>query len=510
MSVAVADPSPPPDPGPPAAPATGAPAPAQVLGRLDTVFFLISAVVAVDLIGAIAVGAGQAFTWLVVLFVTFFVPSALITAELGAAIPDEGGAYVWVRTAFGRFAGGLTALLYWAGTPIWLGGSVAVVAMSVCQQFFGSLGSGGGYLFGTAFVLLATAGAVVPLRYGKWVPTSGALGQIVLLVFFTVSVAGFGWKHGLHGIGAGNLAPSAAVFIAVVPVLIYSFAGIELPSAAAGEMRDPRRDLPVAIAQAGTAQALMYGVPVLAILLVLPTGRVTSLHGLIDAMALVFTIYGGHVAADGSVTLTGAGQVCGWCGAALFIWVLLASGTAWIIGTARAQSTACLDGAGPPGLGRTSRSGVPVVMVLVTGAVTLFAMTAALVVTHGQEQKFFSAGLTCAIALDVLTYLMIFPAFLVLRRRRPELPRPFRVPGGRTGAALVCGLATGWSLLAATCLLWPGLGTHHPDRALPAGFAGQRAQFELLVLVPIVLAVLTAALFHRSSARRGPLREPGR
>ena len=81
------------------------------LSRLDTIFFLISAMVVVDTIGAIAVGGGQAFTWLVVLFV-FFIPSALASAELGAAIPDEGGAYVWVRMAFGRFAGALTSLLY--------------------------------------------------------------------------------------------------------------------------------------------------------------------------------------------------------------------------------------------------------------------------------------------------------------------------------------------------------------------------------------------------------------
>jgi amino acid transporter len=61
------------------------------LGRLDAVLFLISALVVVDTIGAIATGGGQAFTWLVVLFVTFFIPSALISAELGAALPDEGG-----------------------------------------------------------------------------------------------------------------------------------------------------------------------------------------------------------------------------------------------------------------------------------------------------------------------------------------------------------------------------------------------------------------------------------
>jgi amino acid transporter len=62
------------------------------LGRLDTVFFLTLAMVVVDTIGAIAIGGAEAFTWLVVLFVFFFVRSALIGAELGTAMPEEGGA----------------------------------------------------------------------------------------------------------------------------------------------------------------------------------------------------------------------------------------------------------------------------------------------------------------------------------------------------------------------------------------------------------------------------------
>ena len=168
----------------------------RVLGRMDTVFFLISAMVVIDTIGAIAVGGGETFTWLVVLFATFFIPSALASAELGAAVPEEGGAYVWVRRAFGRYAGALTSLLYWAGTPMWLGGSVAVVAMAVYQQFLGGLSLAGLYLFGAVFVGVATAGAILPLRRGKWIPTSGAAGQIVLLTFFTLSVALYGARHG--------------------------------------------------------------------------------------------------------------------------------------------------------------------------------------------------------------------------------------------------------------------------------------------------------------------------
>ena len=71
------------------APATGQAERAKLrreLSRLDTIFFLISAMVVVDTIGAIAIGGGQAFTWLVVLFVFFFIPSALASADSKSSI----------------------------------------------------------------------------------------------------------------------------------------------------------------------------------------------------------------------------------------------------------------------------------------------------------------------------------------------------------------------------------------------------------------------------------------
>jgi amino acid transporter len=472
------------------------------LSRFDTVFFLISAMVVVDTIGAIAVGGAQAFTWLVVLFLLFFVPSALATAELGAALPDEGGPYVWVRLAFGRFAGTLTSLLYWAGTPMWLGGSLTVVAIAVWERFVTDLGTGWQYAFATLFVALATVGSVLPLRWGKWVPSSGAIGQIVLLAFFSGTVIAYGAQHGVHGIAAGDLKPSYLVFIAVVPVLLYSFVGVELPSTAAEEMVDPKRDIPAAIARAGVGQLVMYVVPILAVLIVLPAGQVTSLHGLVDAMETVFTVYGGSVGPDGTATLTGAGSVVGGVAGLLFVWVLVASGTTWIMGASRAQAAACLDGAGPIGLGRISRrSGVPVRMALVSGAVSLVTGLVDLWATQGDAQRYFSAALTVAISLILLAYLLIFPAFLSLRLRQPRLERPFRVPGGAVVAAGVSGLATAWSLLAVVCLLWPGFGTPRPDDALPGGFEGDRTAFELLVISPLVALLVLCVLFYRLGAR---------
>jgi amino acid transporter len=425
------------------------------LGRFDTVLFLISATVVLDTLGAVAVGGGQALTWLAVVALTFFVPSALLTAELGAALPAEGGAYVWVRTALGRRWAAVASLLYWAGTPVWVGGSLVAVAISVLDAFVVPLTVPSRYLVGCLLLMVATGAGVVPLRYGKWIPSSGALVQIALLTFFTVTVLAYGARHGVHGIALRGMIPTAPVFFAVAPVLAYSFVGVELPSAAAEEMRDPRRDVPAAVLRAGVAQVVMYGVPVLAVLMVLPPARLTSLRGFIDAFRTVLTVYGGRAAPDGGVVLTGAGAAAGYAVAVAFVWALMAAGATWLMGASRTQAAACLDGGGPRGLGVVSPiSGVPVRMTLVSGGAATAVFVAGVAVTHGDAQRYFTIVLVGAILCDLSAFLLIYPSFGILRRRRPDLPRPFRVPGGDAVAWLVTGLATAWTVVSLGCLLW--------------------------------------------------------
>src|SRR4051794_19836762 len=84
----------------------------QHFGRFDMLFFLICTLVGVDTIGAVAANGAQGFTWLIFLGVFFFLPYALLTAELGSTFSEEGGPYVWPRLAFGRFVAALNSIIY--------------------------------------------------------------------------------------------------------------------------------------------------------------------------------------------------------------------------------------------------------------------------------------------------------------------------------------------------------------------------------------------------------------
>ena len=472
------------------------------LGRLDTVCLLIAAVVVIDTLGAVANGGPQSLTWLLVISLTFFVPAGLVISELGSAFPQEGGAYVWTRLAFGRVCGALTAFLYWIESPIWLGGSLTITALTVSGEFFVPLEGVWRYLFALGFIWTAIAVAIAPISKGKRVAASGAVVQVLLLTFFTATVGLYALEHGVHGFGLGHFSPTWAAFIAVAPVLFYNLIGFELPSAAAGEMRNPQRDVPASIARAGALTLVLYTVPIVAILAVVPSERITSLTGFIDAMKSVFTVYGGHVSPDGTVVLSGAGQTLGALAAAGFIWVLLANGLTWVLGTGRAQAVACLDGAGPRSLGRFSpRLGTPVRMCLVSGGIATVTMAAAFAVSGSNAERYFSVVLSLSIVLLAVSNLAVFPALVKLRRSHPDVARPFRVPGGVAGAWLCSTLATAWAVFAILAVLWPGLGTPNPDAALPDGFAGDRLGFVLAELVPLA-GVLAAALLFAYLGRR--------
>ena len=74
----------------------------KTLGQKDIVLFTVSAILLLDTLAAGAtVGASSVFWWLF-LGVVFFVPYALICAEMGTTYPEQGGLYAWVRDAFGR------------------------------------------------------------------------------------------------------------------------------------------------------------------------------------------------------------------------------------------------------------------------------------------------------------------------------------------------------------------------------------------------------------------------
>ena len=499
-------------------PATGVPlAPDQVLdtvaaseerkkfrrsvGRLDTAFLMLAAIIVLDTLGAVSSYGAQSFTWLIVLLVFFLVPYGLITAELGTAFPEEGGPYVWVKLAFGRAAAAVVAVMYWVDNPIWIAGTLAITAMATFSTFFVALSLTWEYIFGLLFIWAAIASVVMALKFGKWVATVGAAVRIVLIAFFTITVAVYAIQHGLHGFGAGAFSPTWTVFLAAAPILIFNVEGFELPSNASEELKNPQKDVPFAILRSGIATVIFYGVPILLILLVLPVTRLSSVGGFVDAIQQVFVVYGGHLTKTG-VVLTGAGTVLADIVAVGVIFGLLSSGVIWLIGSDRTQAVAGFDGAAPRWMGYFSqRLGTPIAVNLTSGVVATIVLVLSLELTSGNTAKYFSATLGLVISMVTFTYVLIFPAVIKLRYSHPNVQRPYRIPGGMA-VVWICGIvAAAWCLLTTIAIIYPGIGTSHPDASLPEGFGGQRLQYTLSQVIPLAVMIAIGLLFYALGAR---------
>jgi len=464
--------------------------------RYDILFFLICTLVGVDTIGAVASYGAEAFTWLIVLALVFFLPSAMLFAELGTAFPEEGGPYIWVRMAFGRLAGGVNNVLYWITNPVWLGGTLAVLAATVFATFFtgsSELSSFGFYAFTLIFVWVGVLSAILSFHVGKWIPTVGAWSRFLLLGFFTISVIVYGIKNGAHGFGFGDFKPSYIGFVGLVPILLFNLVGFELPSSAGDEMKNPQRDVPYAIVRSGIMAVILYALPILGILLVLPTDQVTNLGGFIDAMKSVFTVYGGSIT-DGVPTLTGVGEALGLIAAVLFILALLSSGVAWIMGSDRALAVSGFDGAAPRYLGVISaKFGTPVRVNILSGLVSTAVLIGARQITGGNAEKLFGTVLELAISTTLLSYLGIFPALAVLRRKLPDVARPYRAPW----ATFLSILLTVLILFATIQLFLPGIGSDwFGDDFRPGAWAAdEKWTFLLVELVPLVIFVIVGIVF---------------
>ena len=490
-------------------------------GRYDILFFLICTIVGVDTIASVAQSGGEAFTWMMVFAVVFFVPQALLFAELGAAFPQEGGPYYWTRLAFGHLAGAVNNFLYWITNPVWIGGTLAISCTGAIQVFFHNgnpLPTVAWYIVALVFIWSSIVAAITSFSVGKWLPTAGAFARFIVLGFFTLTVIIYAAKHGVHGLGASSYSPSFSGFVLLVGVLLFNFVGFELPNSAGEEMTNPQRDVPFAIARSGIASVILYALPVVGILIVLPASAITNFSGFSSAIQQVFTVYGGSVAHNGTVTLSGAGTVLGYLMGVLFLVCLITSGATWIMGSDRALAVSCYDGAGPRFLGViNAKFGTPVRVNVFSGIVATIVAVLAQQITSGNAAKFFDAVLGVTISTTLISYLLIYPALWKLRRSHPDTPRPFKMPAYRILTVVIMALV----FIASVQLIAPGLGDHwFGSDFIPDGWTyAERYTYLWTELLPVVFFALIGTLFWWLGRRTrmqtapvvagGPAVEPG-
>ena len=396
----------------------------KALGQKDLVLFTVSAILLLDTLAAGAsIGASSVFWWLC-LGIIFFIPFALICAEMGCTYPEQGGIYAWVRDAFGPRWASRATWAYWVNTAVWIPAIYILFAGIFSQLFELELSMFWQIVIAIGLTWVAVLVNIITLNIGKWVPNLGAILKFIVFVAIIYGAFVYTETHGMaNELSLESLKPNWGSSLQYIPAIIYGMLGFELVSAGSDEIKHPAKDVPRAIFISGLLIITLYTLATIAMLAAIPAGDINLVEGLVDTLRLFF---GGSEFGTLIVTLLGI--------AALYSF--FSNGVTWAMGCNRAAAEAAMEGELPKIFALEDKSkGTPIGAALTMGAVATLVLVLYGFMAGNNEDLFWSLFAFSAV-IFLLPYLGMLLAFVKMRRVDAERPRPFAVPGGHPGALL--------------------------------------------------------------------------
>ncbi|UYC12668.1 APC family permease [Xanthomonas sp. CFBP 8445] len=369
---------------------------------------------------------GPLSLWAVLLAGVAVALLVLCYAQAASYFDEPGGSYLYAREAFGRFAG------FEIGWMIWLTRISSAAALSngladAVVRFWPAAAGGGarlGIVVGSLGLL--TAINVIGVKSAARTGVALVIGKLVpLLLFVAIGVFYVDWSWAFSGKtpdprDVGNLGEAALL-------LLFAYAGFENIPAAAGEYRNPRRDVPFALITMIVTVTLIY-----AAVQVVAQGTLPNVAQSATPLADAASGFGGEALA---LILTVGATIS----------ILGTTSNTVMLGP-RFLFALAKDGYGPAFLARVHpRFRTPAAAILLQGVLSL-----ALALSGSFVQLALLSMVT-----RLFAYIGTAAAVLVLARRYHDRPGALRLPGGPLIplAALLLALAlllsASWQNLAA-------------------------------------------------------------
>ena len=363
---------------------------------------------------AAAIGNSQFFWW-IFLLLGFFLPYGMISAELGTTYEDEGGIYDWVRRAFGDKWGSRVAWYYYINFPLWMG-SLAVLFTDVIAQISGA--EMGAFPV-IAVQLLFIWGVVIiscfKISDSKWILNIAAFFKAAIMIMIGVlgiyaaitrgSANDFNLMSFIPSFGTGGLSH--------ISVILFNFLGFEVVTTFASEMSNPSKEIPKAIVLGGILIAIFYVFAAFGISVAVPADELSASGGLIDSFMLLTGKTGGWI-----IVIFGI----------MFLYTLIANLISWSLGVNYVAKYAAEQHALPKFLGNTDKKGMPIGASITNGVIaTAIVLLAPFISSQDVFWSFFALNMITLL----MSYILMFPAFLKLRKKDPERERPYKVQGSQ-------------------------------------------------------------------------------
>jgi len=401
------------------------------LGLFDSVMMMVGIVIGSGIFlttGIMAQSLPSAallmLAWLVGGVVTL--TGALTFAELGAAMPQAGGQYVYLREAYGHLSG---FLFGWILFLVSMGGSIAALGVGFAEYvgyFFPSVSTGrlllsfdvgilGGHFgYGLSAGQLVAVGVIIALSsfnyigvvFGKLIQNVFTLVKIGAILAFIVLGLAVGTKVPIDftvnptELSAGQTLIGFGVAIIAVS---WAFDGWHNITYIAGEIERPRRNLPVALVAGTLAITGLYLLMNYVYLLALPVREMTGVVRIAERAS--GALFGG----------TGAGAIS----AAVIVSTFGALNGAIFVAP-RVYYAMARDGIFFRKVGEVHpRFGTPAFAILVQ------AVWASILTLTGTYEQLF----TYVVFVSLIFWIAATASVFVLRRRFPDLARPYKTSG---------------------------------------------------------------------------------
>jgi amino acid transporter len=355
-------------------------------------------------------GPGMGLILIIVTPILWALPASLMVAELATAMPVQGGYYYWVKTALGKFWGFQEG--WWSWVTSWVDLAIyPVLFVDYTAYFFPSLGENELLRWVVALAVIWPF-AFLNMRGTSLIGDSSKFFLVIVLApFVLVTVIGlfnmsqnpfepltFGGTSWFPAFGAGLF------------VIMWNYMGWDGLSTIAGEIDQPRRNYPRALAITIPAITLIYLLPTLVSLAVLgPDG--------VEWTAGAYNVVAEEVAGKWLGTFMTIGAVISAVG--LY--------SAWLLQYSRIPSALAEDGYLPSWVSRFHpKWGTPV------AAITICAVICSIAALGP-----FQALVVVDVTVYAFALLLQFVALIALRIKHPNMVRPYRIPGGWFGVGLI-------------------------------------------------------------------------
>ncbi|MDN6783145.1 MAG: APC family permease [Bifidobacterium mongoliense] len=421
---------------------------------------------------AMAVMGWQSIILYLLPAVVFFVPSALVSAELGATY--EGGIYQWVKEGLGKRFGFLAIWMQWIHNVVWYPAQLAFVAAAAASAVGLNRLTDSGVYITTVIIVVFWWAVWLALKGGnlfaKVASAAGLVGTIIPACLLLI--LGAAWlltgQHISTTLTHSSPLPTFTNFasFALIVQNVLAFAGMEVNAVHAQQMDHPKRYTRV-VGIAFVSALAIFIVPTLILAMVLPR-NVNLSDGTVIAFQTMFNTF--HIGFMGNVV------------AFAIVFGAIASIISWISGPSLGLLEAAKDGCLPDYFKKTNANGAQSGILMIMGVlVTLLAML--YIIFPKSVSMVFSLLIGMAVALYVMMYILMFVAAINLRRQHKTGNSGYRAPA----LYVMAGVGIVACVCAFVMTFVPAAGqTGIPTSLYPV----------ITGLVVAALAIPSVALFH--------------